>query len=334
MDSGSDKESFGFLLSQLRRERDMSQLALALEADVSARHVSFLESGRSRASRGMVARLADALGAPPSMRNRMLLAAGYAPAINDAPGTEGPAGLLAKAVALVVDMQAATLDEAVAIARPALAELGLSWFHAGVVTRSPGEGEPIIRVYTHGHAHVAWLAHNVEYGYRTRDPLVRATLERHRPFFWDDVLGDRRGLDKRERGIFDEAKDFRVQSGFVMPIHRTDGSVLAMSCMGEDRELRNPATRVTARVICTALLEKFEDASVEGMVERPALQPAARDLLRWALEGRDVAWMARRLGASEEAVRASASEACASLGAADLLQGALRAQRYQLLEAA
>jgi transcriptional regulator with XRE-family HTH domain len=57
----------------------LSQLELALEADVSSRHVSFLETGRARPSREMVLRLAEHLDIPLRERNRLLLAAGYAP---------------------------------------------------------------------------------------------------------------------------------------------------------------------------------------------------------------------------------------------------------------
>src|SRR3712207_6451143 len=57
----------------------LSQLALALEADVSARHVSFLETGRALPSREMLLRLAERLEIPLRERNALLLAAGYAP---------------------------------------------------------------------------------------------------------------------------------------------------------------------------------------------------------------------------------------------------------------
>jgi transcriptional regulator with XRE-family HTH domain len=57
----------------------MSQLDLALEANVSARHLSFVETGRSRPSAQMVLHLADQLEVPLRERNRLLLAAGYAP---------------------------------------------------------------------------------------------------------------------------------------------------------------------------------------------------------------------------------------------------------------
>jgi transcriptional regulator with XRE-family HTH domain len=69
----------GGLLRDWRRRRRLSQLDLALEAGVSARHVSFLETGRSRPSREMVLHLAEQLEVPLRERNRLLLAAGYAP---------------------------------------------------------------------------------------------------------------------------------------------------------------------------------------------------------------------------------------------------------------
>ena len=57
----------------------MSQLALALEAEISSRHLSFMETGRSRPSREMVLLLAEVLDVPPRSRNDLLAAAGYAP---------------------------------------------------------------------------------------------------------------------------------------------------------------------------------------------------------------------------------------------------------------
>jgi transcriptional regulator with XRE-family HTH domain len=71
--------SLGDHLRAWRKIKRMSQLDLALEAEISARHLSFIETGRSRASREMVLRLAEHLEAPPRQANAMLIAAGYAP---------------------------------------------------------------------------------------------------------------------------------------------------------------------------------------------------------------------------------------------------------------
>lgn len=69
----------GDYLRDWRRRRRMSQLDLALEADISQRHLSFIESGRSAPSRDMLLHLAERLEVPLRDRNPMLLAAGFAP---------------------------------------------------------------------------------------------------------------------------------------------------------------------------------------------------------------------------------------------------------------
>ena len=69
----------GKVLQHWRAARGMSQLALALEADVSPRHMSFVETGRAQPSRELVLQLARALDIPLRERNVLLLAAGYAP---------------------------------------------------------------------------------------------------------------------------------------------------------------------------------------------------------------------------------------------------------------
>src|SRR5215469_12881514 len=71
--------NFGFLLRHWRSVRRVSQLDLALDADISTRHLSCVETGRARPSREMVLRLAEALQVPFRERNTLLLAAGYAP---------------------------------------------------------------------------------------------------------------------------------------------------------------------------------------------------------------------------------------------------------------
>lgn len=73
------KRPFGAHLREWRGRRRMSQLDCALEAEISQKHLSFIESGRSMPSRDMVIRLTESLAVPLRERNIMLLAAGYAP---------------------------------------------------------------------------------------------------------------------------------------------------------------------------------------------------------------------------------------------------------------
>jgi transcriptional regulator with XRE-family HTH domain len=72
--------SIGELLRGWRQKRRLSQLDLAMDANVSTRHLSFLETGRAKPSREMVLTLAEHLDLPHRERNRLMLAAGFAPA--------------------------------------------------------------------------------------------------------------------------------------------------------------------------------------------------------------------------------------------------------------
>src|SRR5581483_1330816 len=81
---------FGQLLRQWRSRRRMSQLDLALEAEISSRHLSFLETGRAQPSREMVILLADVLAVPLRDRNEFLITAGYAPLYRET-GLDAPA---------------------------------------------------------------------------------------------------------------------------------------------------------------------------------------------------------------------------------------------------
>jgi len=75
--------SAGALLREWRQRRNLSQLELALRSAVSARHLSFIETGRARPSREMVLHLAERLDIPLRDRNTLLLAAGFAPVFGE-----------------------------------------------------------------------------------------------------------------------------------------------------------------------------------------------------------------------------------------------------------
>src|SRR3712207_9139446 len=78
----------GELLRRWRGHRRLSQFELALESGISARHLSFVENGRSAPSRDTILRLAEELDLPLRERNHLLLAAGYAPVYSEAARSE------------------------------------------------------------------------------------------------------------------------------------------------------------------------------------------------------------------------------------------------------
>src|SRR5687768_12776775 len=69
----------GHLLREWRQRRRLSQLDFATEAEISSKHLSFLETGRSQPSRDMLLKLAELLDVPLRERNTLLIAAGFAP---------------------------------------------------------------------------------------------------------------------------------------------------------------------------------------------------------------------------------------------------------------
>lgn len=92
----------GDLLRGWRQRRGLSQLALANESDVSARHLSFLETGRARPSREMLLRLAERLNIPLREQNTLLTAGGFAPVYAERPLDDPALAEAKKAVDLVL----------------------------------------------------------------------------------------------------------------------------------------------------------------------------------------------------------------------------------------
>lgn len=92
----------GPLLREWRQRRRTSQLELALDAGISARHLSFVETGRSRPSREVLLRLAEELRMPLRERNQLLLAAGLAPVFASRPLDDPALRAARRAVDLVL----------------------------------------------------------------------------------------------------------------------------------------------------------------------------------------------------------------------------------------
>ena len=93
----------GTHLRDWRQRRRLSQLNLACDAEISARHLSFLETGRAQPSREMILRLAEQLEIPIRERNVLLLAAGFAPVFPERPLSDPALAPATDAIALTLD---------------------------------------------------------------------------------------------------------------------------------------------------------------------------------------------------------------------------------------
>jgi transcriptional regulator with XRE-family HTH domain len=99
------RQTIGEHLREWRQRRRMSQLDLALEAGISTRHLSFVETGRALPSRDMLLHLAEQLGVPMRERNVLLVAAGYAPMFPERSLRDPALAAARAAIDLVLDRQ-------------------------------------------------------------------------------------------------------------------------------------------------------------------------------------------------------------------------------------
>jgi transcriptional regulator with XRE-family HTH domain len=145
--SSTAAAGFGPMLREWRKARGASQLDLALNCGLSQRHLSFLESGRSRPSRGMVLHLASALDVPLRQQNAMLLSAGFAPVYKerrlDAPDMKPVESALEHALNQQHPFPAMVVDHAHNILRANRALGTLMGFLLGEAAAQAAAGGPV-----------------------------------------------------------------------------------------------------------------------------------------------------------------------------------------------
>jgi transcriptional regulator with XRE-family HTH domain len=101
----SPPPAIGDLLREWRQRRRLSQLELACEAEISTRHLSFLETGRAQPSREMLLHLAEQLGIPMRERNVLLVAAGFAPMFPERPLQDPALDTMRRAIDVILESQ-------------------------------------------------------------------------------------------------------------------------------------------------------------------------------------------------------------------------------------
>lgn len=258
-----DPLTFGDLLRRSRGHQDLSQLELSLRARVSTRHLSFLETGRARPSEGMIARLAATLRLPLAVENELWTSAGFAirgnartsrgldPHLTVDPGL--PDSVFETALGFE---QAQTPAALIAHARPLLHTFGVEHFHCGTLRHSL-DGSISVSRETEGAFPQRWLDRYGERGYASSDPLLREAGKSHSCFFWAD-LPMRTSLNRREQRIIDEAGEFGITAGFVVPVRRADGTIRAVSMMGDRIDHRDPCVRLGLQTLGICLLDRLD----------------------------------------------------------------------------
>lgn len=326
------RPSFGEELASLRRRRRYSQLKLSQLADVSARHLSFLETGRARPSRHMVLRLAATLGLGRTDASNLLQAAGFATDGAALPRVSrfGAASQLDMELLYAIE-DATEVGHAIAMAAAALDRLGLSQFFLGTMSSRSTCLVDSIRHHDLSHAPLGWMGHYRERGFGVIDPLIVATAVQHLPFFWSEVLTPRLRADPAVNCMLGEASEFGIVNGYVASIRRPDGKVHAISCMARFVSPNDPAARATARAITTAILHKADDHGIADRNTPLRLESRLLSILKHLLNGMGADDTAQRLGLSDMEFTAEVSRLCRMFGTSDALDAALRARRYGLV---
>jgi transcriptional regulator with XRE-family HTH domain len=256
----------GALLREWRERRRLSQLDLAIQADISARHLSFVETGRSRPTPAMILRLTEQLEVPLRERNVLLLAGGYAPAYPqhglDAPELDNVRAALRQVLAGHEPYPAVVIDRwwdlqdansgigmlvegcAPALLKPPVNVLRLSLHPDGMAPRIANLGQ--------------WRAHLL-------------TQLRHRA----RTLGDQRLAD-----LYDELADYPGGTGDTLA--SGNGVVLPLRYRYGDQELAMFSISAT---VGTATDVTVEELAIESFYPADAATAAAFRHLSITAEG-------------------------------------------------
>jgi len=258
----------GGLLRIWRERRHLSQLELAGEADISARHLSFLETGRSAPSRAMLLRLAERLEIPLRERNALLLSAGYAPMYSERRLDDPALQQARKAVELVLAGQAPY--PALAVDRHwtlVSANTAVGFLLAGVAPRLLEPPVNVLRVAVHAQGLAPMIENYTQWRTHILSRLRQQIAATADPFLLD-LLAELEAYPSPP-GTRANSPDNTDYGGVVVPLRlRTGHGVLSFFS--------------TTTVFGTPLDITLAELAIESFF--PADQPTAEVLIRVARE--------------------------------------------------
>lgn len=180
-----------------------------------------------------------------------------------------------------------------------------------------------------------WGVHYRESGHLRHDPLIGKLMTGNTGFWWSE--GEREASEKRQKVIFDEARDYGWKHGLAIPVRLADGSLwscaLASDQLDEREEVRLAASAVAGLFINHgAILLAAEERTLSN---DHVLTPRQRDVVRWLARGLNAGEVGEVLGTSERTVSHHIEAAKTRLGAktqAGLVMEAVLAGEVQLSE--
>jgi LuxR family transcriptional regulator, quorum-sensing system regulator BjaR1 len=165
----------------------------------------------------------------------------------------------------------------------------LNWFGFTCITSfmMPAPGEPLKKGIYLNTRPQEYIDRYAEKNYVYRDPVVTELRRTVRPFAWSDIL--RRGtLSRDERRIVEEAQDFEVNDGLIVPIVTLSGGISVVSPCGRNPDL-SPDARRAVELISLYSHEALKRKLLEGMRQKQAhtpLTPREREVMCWLAAGK------------------------------------------------
>lgn len=242
--------SFGKLMRDWRKARGLTQEALALRAGLSTRHLSFLETGRSRPGLRSLTAIAAALELPSAAEDALRSVAGFAPKHNSSPPDR--CHEIAWDATLGIE-EARTVGEVVIAAAPLLSQLGLDRFFVATIRRDTRR----LSFDEIGTFPATWARSYLEQRYDISDPLVAEALTGRSGFFWADVLPGRR-LSPQALRMFGTAADAGVRSGFIAALPDGD-QVRMVSMMGLGVDSTDKGLRLALRNLGWSMIARMNE---------------------------------------------------------------------------
>jgi len=196
--------------------------------------------------------------------------------------------------------------------------------YRGFTCMQVGEhGKPLAPSLLCGRGHDEWDAHYWERQFLPHDPCVGALFTRPSPYTWADL---RPGATGRALEMFNEASEFGLRNGMVVPVHGAGGDLRAVRLLSEEDDL-DLAAQPTLHALRVILAERSHTL-VEGARDYGTQTPLTareREVLCWIGEGKSDWDMGVILGISENTVHFHVKNAMAKLGARTRLQAWSRA---------
>ena len=165
----------------------------------------------------------------------------------------------------------------------------LAWFGFTCVTSfiMPGPGEPFKKGVQLNTRPQDYIDHYEDKNYVLRDPVVTELRNSVRPFPWSDVV-KRRDLSRAEKRIVEEAKEFDVNDGLIVPIVTLSGSLSVFSPCGRNPDLSPEARRAVELISLyshQALKRILLDQTRSSEAHTP-LTPREKEVMRWIAAGK------------------------------------------------